>query len=81
MSSTTALIVPNATAETVALPHGGAFHLLAEAGDTAGALSVNRLPSVWARTAPHRTVIPGPRSCSTSSTAPWSSTSTVDPRP
>ncbi|MBF6238325.1 Uncharacterized conserved protein, contains double-stranded beta-helix domain [Nocardia otitidiscaviarum] len=43
MSSTTALIVPNATAETVALPHGGAFHLLAEAGDTAGALSVNRL--------------------------------------
>ncbi|WP_282785499.1 MULTISPECIES: cupin domain-containing protein [unclassified Nocardia] len=45
MSSTTAdaLIVPNATAETVTLPHGGAFHLLAEAGDTAGALSVNRL--------------------------------------
>ncbi|NEW26204.1 cupin domain-containing protein [Nocardia cyriacigeorgica] len=45
MSSSTAaaVVVPNATAETVALPHGGAFHLLADAIDTGGALGVNRL--------------------------------------
>ncbi|GAB4583832.1 cupin domain-containing protein [Nocardia sp. IFM 10818] len=45
MSSTSAaaLIVPAATAETVELPHGGAFHLLADATDTGGALGANRL--------------------------------------
>ncbi|MVO88269.1 cupin domain-containing protein [Streptomyces sp. p1417] len=39
----TAHIVPPGTAEHVPLPHGGAFELLADAGDTGGALGVNRL--------------------------------------
>ncbi|MFI9535013.1 cupin domain-containing protein [Nocardia fusca] len=38
-----ALVVPVATAEIVDLPHGGAFHLLADAVDTGGALGANRL--------------------------------------
>ncbi|MEV0761678.1 cupin domain-containing protein [Nocardia sp. NPDC050435] len=38
-----AFIRPPATAETVGLPHGGAFHLLADAADTGGALGANRL--------------------------------------
>lgn len=41
--TTAALVVPAATAETVGLPHGAAFHLLADAGDTGGALGANRL--------------------------------------
>ncbi|MGW0003488.1 cupin domain-containing protein [Nocardia grenadensis] len=38
-----ALVVPGATAEIVDLPQGGAFHLLADAVDTGGALGANRL--------------------------------------
>ncbi|NUP27815.1 MAG: cupin domain-containing protein [Nocardia sp.] len=38
-----ALVVPAATAERVELPHGGAFHLLADAVDTGGELGANRL--------------------------------------
>ncbi|WP_327147876.1 cupin domain-containing protein [Nocardia sp. NBC_01329] len=38
-----ALVVPAATAEIVHLPHGGAFHLLADAVDTGGEVSANRL--------------------------------------
>lgn len=41
--TSTALVVPNGTAEVVPLPHGGAFHLLADATSTAGALGANRL--------------------------------------
>ncbi|MEU4312501.1 cupin domain-containing protein [Nocardia sp. NPDC024068] len=37
------LFVPPATAEVVPLPDGGAFHLLADAVDTGGALGANRL--------------------------------------
>lgn len=37
------LVVPAETAEIVDLPHGGAFHLLADAVDTGGALGANRL--------------------------------------
>ncbi|WP_063060028.1 cupin domain-containing protein [Nocardia sienata] len=37
------LVVPAATAEIVDLPHGGAFHLLADAVHTGGALGANRL--------------------------------------
>ncbi|MEU8530967.1 MULTISPECIES: cupin domain-containing protein [Streptomyces] len=38
-----ALIVQAGAAEQLALPHGGAFHLLADASDTGGALGANRL--------------------------------------
>ncbi|MFH8993007.1 cupin domain-containing protein [Streptomyces sp. NPDC017940] len=38
-----AYIVRPGTAEHVPLPHGGGFELLADAGDTGGALGVNRL--------------------------------------
>ncbi|NUW30987.1 cupin domain-containing protein [Nonomuraea sp. SMC257] len=38
-----ALVVPAGTAEVVELPEGGAFTLLADASDTAGALGANRL--------------------------------------
>ncbi|MFC9969970.1 cupin domain-containing protein [Spirillospora sp. NPDC127200] len=41
--STAPLVVHADDAETVALPHGGAFHLLADASATAGALGANRL--------------------------------------
>ncbi|NDU73210.1 cupin domain-containing protein [Actinomadura sp. DSM 109109] len=37
------LVVPAGTAEVVDLPAGGAFTLLADAGDTAGALGANLL--------------------------------------
>ncbi|MBP2406283.1 cupin domain-containing protein [Streptomyces syringium] len=39
----TGLIVRSEEAEYVALPHGGGFRLLADAGDTGGALGANRL--------------------------------------
>ncbi|WP_328940746.1 cupin domain-containing protein [Streptomyces sp. NBC_00250] len=39
----TALVVRPGEAEEIRLPHGGGFHLLADAGDTAGALGANRL--------------------------------------
>ncbi|MFI9004690.1 cupin domain-containing protein [Streptomyces sp. NPDC053541] len=39
----TALIVRPHEAEQVPLPHGGAFHLLADASSTGGALGANRL--------------------------------------
>ncbi|MEH6374611.1 cupin domain-containing protein [Streptomyces sp. KLMMK] len=39
----TGLIVRPEEAEHVALPHGGGFRLLADAGDTGGALGANRL--------------------------------------
>ena len=38
-----ALIVRTGEAEQVSLPHGGAFHLLADASSTGGALGANRL--------------------------------------
>ncbi|MEV0173918.1 cupin domain-containing protein [Streptomyces sp. NPDC050803] len=38
-----ALIVHAEEAERVPLPHGGAFHLLADGSDTGGALGANRL--------------------------------------
>ncbi|MFE0652707.1 cupin domain-containing protein [Streptomyces sp. NPDC059534] len=41
--TTHALIVRAEEAEHVPLPHGGGFRLLADAGDTGGALGANRL--------------------------------------
>ncbi|MEU4547167.1 cupin domain-containing protein [Nonomuraea dietziae] len=40
---TQAMVVPAEAAEVVGLPSGGAFTLLADASDTAGALGANRL--------------------------------------
>ncbi|MCK2216273.1 cupin domain-containing protein [Actinomadura sp. ATCC 31491] len=42
-STSKAFVMPAAAAEVVALPAGGAFTLLADASDTAGALGANRL--------------------------------------
>ncbi|MFJ2931699.1 cupin domain-containing protein [Streptomyces sp. NPDC087219] len=38
-----ALVVRSEEAERIRLPHGGGFHLLADARDTGGALGANRL--------------------------------------
>jgi mannose-6-phosphate isomerase-like protein (cupin superfamily) len=43
MSRPEALVVHADQAEQVGLPHGGAFHLLADAHHTAGAVGANRL--------------------------------------
>ncbi|MFB4270861.1 cupin domain-containing protein [Nonomuraea sp. GTA35] len=43
MTALQAFVVPSQSAEVVVLPAGGAFTLLADASDTAGALGANRL--------------------------------------